>query len=153
MKRTDFDGERIRVVQEKTGSHLWLKCPKPLREALQTAPYVSEYILNSIWKRPYANSTTLGHAIERHLKKIGIKGYTMHGLRKNAAVELAEAGATVEELMAVLGHKTPKMALHYCKLASQRRINDNATVKWDAEIERKAKAKVGRRRSQIKAVA
>jgi|RhiMetdeSRZDD1v2_1073273.scaffolds.fasta_scaffold183921_5 integrase len=153
MKRTDFNGERIRVVQEKTGSHLWLKCPKPLRKALETAPFISEYILNSIWKRPYANSTTLGHAIERHLKKIGIKGYTMHGLRKNAAVELAEAGATVEELMAVLGHKTPKMALHYCKLASQRRINDNATVKWDAEIERKAKAKVGRRRSQIKAVA
>ena len=153
MRRSDFNGERIRVVQEKTGAPLWLKCPKPLREALETAPYVSEYILNSIWKRPYANSTTLGHAIERHLKKIGIKGYTMHGLRKNAAVELAEAGATVEELMAVLGHKTPKMALYYCKLASQRRINDNATVKWDAEIERKAKAKVGRRRSQIKVVA
>ena len=96
MKRTDFDGERIRVVQEKTGAHLWLKCPKPLRKALQTAPYVGEYILNSIWKRPYANSTTLGHAIERHLKKLGITGYTMHGLRKNAAVELAEAGATVD---------------------------------------------------------
>ena len=152
MKRTDFDGERIRVVQEKTGSHLWLKCPKPLRVALEKAPYVSEFILNSIWKRPYANSTTLGHAIERHLKKLGIDGYTMHGLRKNAAVELAEAGATVEELMAVLGHKTPKMALYYCKLASQRRMNDNATVKWDAEIERKAKAKVGRRRAQIRAV-
>ena len=54
--------------------------------------------------------------------------------------------------MAVLGHKTPKMALYYCKLASQRRMNDNATVKWDAEIERKAKAKVGRRRAQIRAV-
>ena len=76
----------------------------------------------------------------------------MHGLCKNAAVELAEAGATVEELMAVLGHKTPKMALYYCKLASQRRMNDNAAVKWDAEIERKAKAKVGRRRAQIRAV-
>lgn len=153
MKRSDFDGERIRLVQEKTGAHLWLKCPKPLRAALEKTPYISDYLLNSIWKRPYANSTTLGHAIERHLKKLGIEGYTMHGLRKNAAVELAEAGATVEELMAVLGHKTPKMALYYCKLASQRRMNDNATVKWDAEIERKAKAKVGRRRAQIKAVA
>ena len=120
MKRTDFDGERVRLVQEKTGSHLWLKCPKPLRAALEKAHYVSEYLLNSIWKRPYADSTTLGHAIERHLKKLGIDGYTMHGLRKNAAVELAEAGATVEELVAVLGHKTPKMALYYCKLASQR---------------------------------
>ena len=98
-----------------------------------------------------ADLTTLGHAIERHLKKLGIDGYTMHGLCKNAAVELAEAGATVEELMAVLGHKTPKMALYYCKLASQLRMNDNAAVKWDAEIKRKAKAK-GRRRAQIRAV-
>jgi integrase len=152
MKRNDFDGERIRVVQEKTGTPLWLKCPKPLREVLRKQPYVSDHILNSIWKRPYANSTTLGHAIERHLKKLGIAGYTMHGLRKNAAVELAEAGATVDELMDVLGHRTPKMALYYCKLANQRRVNENAVVKWDAEIERKAKAKAGRRRAQIRAV-
>jgi hypothetical protein len=71
----------------------------------------------------------------------------MHGLRKNAAVELAEARVSVEGLMAVLGHKTPKMALHYCKLAK----NDDAVVKWDAEVERKAKA--GRRRALVKAVA
>ena len=54
--------------------------------------------------------------------------------------------------MDVLGHRTPKMALYYCKLANQRRVNENAVVKWDAEIERKAKAKIGRRRAQIRAV-
>ncbi len=54
--------------------------------------------------------------------------------------------------MDVLGHKTPKMALYYCKFANRRLVNENAVVKWDAEIERNAKAKVVRRRAQIRAV-
>jgi integrase len=153
MLWSDYDGDRIRVVQEKTRAPLWLRCPKPLRDVLDRAPRIDDTILTSAWKRPYANSTTLGHSIERHLKKLQIKGFTMHGLRKNAAVELADAGATVQELMAVLGHKTPKMALFYCAQADQRRGNDNAVVKWDVEIERKTRARVGQRRARIKAVA
>ena len=35
MKWADFDGERIYVVQEKTGKKIWLNCPKPLLAALK----------------------------------------------------------------------------------------------------------------------
>ena len=41
-------------------------------------------------------------------------------------------GYQVEGLMAALGHKTPKIALHYCNLANQRRMNDEAVVKWES---------------------
>jgi hypothetical protein len=47
----------------------------------------------------------------KRLEAPGIKDYAMHGLRKNAGMELAEAGCPVEEMMAVPGHNTPKMAL------------------------------------------
>ena len=47
---------------------------------------------------------------------------TTHGLRKNAGVALAEAGATVPEIQAVLGHRTPHMALHYAREANKRTL-------------------------------
>ena len=65
----------------------------------------------------------------------------MHGLRNTAASELAESRAGVNGIMAVTGHKTPHMALYYCKLADQGRINKNAADGWDEALEHKAKAK------------
>ena len=89
----------------------------------------------------------MSHAIRNRLEALGlnrtdVKGYTMHGLRKNAGMELAEAGAEVMEIMAVLGHKTPKMALFYCEQARQMVMNENAVGKWDANIEKNAAKKL-----------
>jgi hypothetical protein len=56
-------------------------------------------------------------------------------------MELAEAGAEVMEIMAVLGHKTPKMAMFYCEQVRQERMNENAVAKWDAAIEKNASKK------------
>ena len=56
-------------------------------------------------------------------------------------MELAEAGAEVMEIMSVLGHKSPKMAMFYCDQARQSRMNENAVAKWDAAIEKKAAKK------------
>ena len=56
-------------------------------------------------------------------------------------MELAEAGAEVLEIMAVLGHKTPKMAMFYCEQARQAKINESAVVKWEAAIEKNAAKK------------
>jgi len=53
------------------------------------------------------------------LRDLGITGYSIHGLRKNAGVAIAEAGGKEREIMARLGHKTPQMAAHYTKRASQ----------------------------------
>ena len=46
--------------------------------------------------------------------------------------------AEVMEIMAVLGHKTPKMAMFYCEQARQCRMNQNAVAKWNAALEKKA---------------
>ena len=154
MKWTDFDGQRIYVVQEKTGKKLWLNCPKPLLDVLlrEQKRTNREYMFHHAYDAPFANAQTLSHAIRNRLEALGInpkpedkqpgvKGYTMHGLRKNAGMELAEAGAEVMEIMSVLGHKSPKMAMFYCDQARQERMNENAVAKWDAAIERKAAKK------------
>ncbi len=143
MKWTDFDGKRIYVVQQKTGKKLWLNCPKPLLDILlrEQKRTNREHIFHHAYDAPFANAQTLSHAIRNRLEALKIEGYTMHGLRKNAGMELAEAGAEMLEIMAVLGHKTPKMALFYCEQARQARMNENAVVKWDAALAKKATRK------------
>ena len=150
MKWTDFDGERIYVVQEKTGKKLWLKCPKPLLEVLlrERTRTNQEHIFLNAYGNPFASAQSLSHSIRNRLEDLKIEGYTMHGLRKNAGMELAEAGAEVMEIMAVLGHKTPKMAMYYCEQARQVRMNENAVAKWDAAIEKSA----GKKTCKLRAV-
>jgi integrase len=43
-----------------------------------------------------------------------------HGLRKTAAVRLAEAGCTTEQIKSITGHRTDQMAAYYAKRANQR---------------------------------
>jgi integrase len=151
MRWEDFDGRRVYVMQEKTGKKLWLNCPKPLLIALQREQRKTnrEFIFHHAYDAPYANAQTMSHAIRHRLDALKIEGYTMHGLRKNAGMELAEAGCTVEQIMSVLGHKTPKMAMFYCQQARQNVMNEMAVEKWDAAIEKNAAARLAKKRAMI----
>jgi integrase len=44
---------------------------------------------------------------------LGYPGYSPHGLRHLAGSALAEAGATMDEIMAILGHLTEDEARGY----------------------------------------
>jgi len=45
MKLEDFDGEYIKVKQDKTGADLWVYCPERLRLYLDSLPQTGGYIL------------------------------------------------------------------------------------------------------------
>jgi integrase len=141
MKWSDFDGQSLQIEQEKTKEPVWLGCPKPLLDALTPTPRISEFILTNNWKRPWANATTLSHAIRRQLRKIGVEGLVMHGLRKTAASDVAFLGVGVPGIMAVTGHRSATMAIYYARLADQRRLNKQTVEAWDEAIERKAALK------------
>jgi integrase len=64
--------------------------------------------------------------------QIGAKQYTAHGLRKNAAQALAEAGCTVHQIMAITGHKTWKQAMHYTKRVAQKQLAQQAIDKLES---------------------
>ena len=110
------------------------------------------------------SAQVLSHAIRNRLLELGInkppaerepgvKGFTMHGLRKNAGIELALAGCSVSQIMAVLGHKTEKMALFYVAQAKQDELNESAVDMWDALLEKKTAMRAAQRRDRIRAVA
>lgn len=155
MRWSDYDGQEMNVVQQKTGERVWLSCPDPLREMLdrmkknQVHP---EFIFTNKWKRPYVSAGTLSAALRHYLHSLGYRNYSMHGLRKNAGIELAMAGCEVPEIMAVLGHKSPKMAMFYCKQADKKRLGRTATAKWNEAISTNKKKRVADRRADIKPV-
>jgi integrase len=92
-------------------------------------------------------------------KQLKFADYSMHGLRKNAGMELALAGCSVPEIMAVLGHKSPKQAMFYVKQADKVRLGETATAKLDVYLEdrgaervRYAEERTAERRASIKRV-
>jgi hypothetical protein len=147
MKWADYNGSHFRITQQKTGTEMWIKAPKILRELLARLDHVHENILTHKWRKPYTRDS-LGHRIKDVLIANGDGQYTTHGLRKNAGIMLAENGATVPMIMAALGHTTPKLALYYCRLAQQKTLNDQAVAIMDQVFERKDARARGRDRRQ-----
>jgi integrase len=154
MKWADYNGTHFNLTQIKTDAEMWIKAPKILRELLARTERVHANILTHKWRKPNTRDS-LGHRIKDVLIANGDGRYTTHGLRKNAGILLAENGATVPQIMAALGHTTPKLALYYCRLAQQKLLNDQAVAIMDDVFERRAAdkaAKVAARRAAIKPV-
>lgn len=131
MRWSQFDGDTIEVVQQKTGEPVTIPCHKRLRAILSTLPRYSEFILTGERGAPY-KAASLAAMVRKQLHAIGIHGYSVHGLRKNAAVALSQAGCSVPEIMAVTGHRSAAMALHYSKRAEKKRLARSAIDKWEA---------------------
>ena len=132
MKWSQFDGEYIEVRQQKTGALLSIPCHKALRAELKSVPRVAETILIGERGRPLTGKS-LGALVRQALREMGVNGYAIHGLRKNAAVALADAGCEVFEIAAITGHLSLEMVQHYAKRRDQRRHARAAIDKWEAQ--------------------
>jgi integrase len=94
-------------------------------------PRRSEFILIGERGHEY-KADTLTRLVRDQLAAIGIRGYSVHGLRSNAAQSLAEAGCSISEIMAITGHKNPALALHYAKRAEKKKLARSAMDRWEA---------------------
>jgi integrase len=130
MRWSDFDGRYVSVVQEKTGEHVHVRVHRDLRAALMKTEHRGEFILTTRAGKP-VDKTVLTKAVKARLRAIGGERYTLHGLRKAAGVRLAEAGASVPMIMSILGHRSPGMALFYCREANKRQLSDDAMKLWE----------------------
>jgi integrase len=131
MRWSDFDGRYISVTQEKTKEAVVVRAHRELRKTLMSVEHRGEFILttragNAVGK------TVLTKLIKRRLRAIGEPELVLHGLRKAAGVKLAEAGASVPMIMSILGHRSPGMALFYCREANKRQLSDDAMKLWEA---------------------
>jgi integrase len=131
MDWADYQGGVIRVRQSKTGEPLDIACHKALREHLEAVKtQFGGKIARTAKGRPFT-ANSLSQALRRFVE--GLEGFpkdrSMHGLRYAAAARLDDAGCSVTETVAVMGHRTYQMALKYM---AQRRASEAAMARQEA---------------------
>ena len=150
----EYDGqEEIRVVQEKTGTKIWVPLHRDLKALLDVTPRASDYILNSTWGRPFASSQSLYEKIKQVLKRTGNGNYVPHGLRATAAVRLIEAGCSEDQAAAITGHRNMNVLRGYLRGVNQPKLARQAIGKQEsagmkAELRSQISGKCQTRRTQ-----
>ena len=133
MRWSDYSGQTIRLCQQKTLEPLEIRASAALRAELdawkQTARTTT--VLASSHGRPFV-PVALSRNLSKALVRIGLpKGLNLHGLRKLAAVRLAEVGCSIHEIAAITGHRTLAMVQLYTKGVNQRRLAEVASLRLD----------------------
>ncbi|MBZ0123844.1 MAG: tyrosine-type recombinase/integrase [Roseovarius sp.] len=132
MEWSDFDGEFMNVVQDKTGSKLSIYCPPRLQNYLADLPKNGRHILAKNLTQPIAKRAAQ-KAIEDVRRALGIMDgpgrLVPHGWRYTAAVQLSDAGCSDDEVQAVTGHKTMGMVRKYRAKRDQRAASKRAQEK------------------------
>ena len=122
MNRADVVDGQIHVVQQKTGSEVWI----PIHEELQRA--MKAYHAKGLTLVGDANGRPIKRAALSALMRSAIKNANLpsrcvsHGLRKAAMRVLAENDATANQIASISGHKTLKEVERYTKAADQKKM-------------------------------
>lgn len=125
MRWSDYDGEYIRVVQEKTKLEMKIKAHPDLIKYLDSIrgdAVPSDYIVSGSGKM---SSQAFRNMLKRRTQKLNIKK-VFHGIRKGVASSLAEQRAPLNEIAAIMGHKSIRMAAYYSEQANNKVLTDNA---------------------------
>lgn len=134
-----YDGATIRVVQQKTGAPLVLPVHPLLKLHLDAWPRIAATILTDARGRPWRPGD-MSHAMPIALLRIGLSNdMNVHGLRKLAATELADAGCSVHEIAAITGHQSLSMVQLYTRSADQERLASAAIVRLSERKDKRGK--------------
>lgn len=131
MTRAHRIGGLIRVCQRKTDTELEVAEHRELTAELARGEQGHMALLTkangNAWDSDELSGDFGGWIAEAGLPEDCV----MHGLRKVAARDLADAGCSVHEIMSVTGHKSLKEVERYTKAASQRRLSQVAILKLE----------------------
>jgi integrase len=124
-----YDGTSIRLVQQKTRRPMVIPVHPDLKAELDQWERIATTILTNPGGRPW-NLMVLSGKLPGKIQALGLrKGLNVHGLRKLAAANLAEAGCSTLEIAAITGHASLGMVQLYTKSADQERMATAAIVR------------------------
>jgi integrase len=133
-----YDGRSLRLKQSKTGTSLTIPCHPVLKAALDEwrTGTASTLILVNRVGRPW-QPNNLSKALQIGLAEIeGFPaGHNIHGLRKLAAVRLAQCGCTIHEIGSITGHLSLAMLQLYTAGTDQERLAEAAVLRWTGKRE------------------
>ena len=131
MRFDQFADDYMTVTDEKGDQSFEIYCPNDLRKYVAGLPKEGAHLIARNLTQPHGYDMvqkdfakwrkTLGHEA---------RAFRMHGLRKLAIIELAEAGATDAEIQAVTG-QSAEMVAYYRKKASRKRLSKAAQERRD----------------------
>lgn len=122
MAWSHYDGTRIRLTQGKTGTPLVIPVHPALKVEMDAWERKATTILINARGWPWKPGSA-SHGMKLAVDRLGLPAkWNIHGLRKLAAANLAEAGCSAMEIAAITGHKTLQMVQFYAKSADQERM-------------------------------
>lgn len=122
------DKGRLVFKQRKGKSNISIPIKPQLAEAIAAAPSGHLTFLVTDKGKPYTDAG-FGNWFREVCDAAEAYGLAAHGLRKTAAIRLAEAGATNAEIKSWTGHKTDSEVARYIKAANKARLADAAAAK------------------------
>ncbi len=102
--------------QAKTSTTVEVPILPPLAAAIDTVPAGQMTFLITPFGRPYTPAG-LGNKMRDWCTDAGLSGLSAHGVRKASGGLLAELGCTEHQIMAVLGHASPRVSAIYTRSA------------------------------------
>ena len=128
--RQHIKAGEILKTQEKTDEPVWAVISGELQACIDAMPVKGLHLVVTEYGKPFSVKG-IGGAMQRWLKQAGLEkaGLSLHGLRKAAGADMAEGGATQEEIAAALGHSGTKTASIYTKSADKKRLARQAQAK------------------------
>lgn len=131
LRWSDIIDGKIVTTAGKNRVEVKITIAGSLADLIDELPRDSVMMFTSSRGVPWTDNN-LRRSIIYWVQKAGFSGYSPHGLRHARGAELAEAGASTNEIMQALGHKTASMATHYTKTASRDTLADSTAAKLDA---------------------
>ena len=133
MRRDQFDGEWMTVRDEKGDKDMVVYCPASLRLYVESLPVTGAHVLAKNLTQPQGYYA-IADAFQNWRATLGEKAkpYSLHGLRKLAIVQLAEAGASDAEIQAVTG-QSPVIVAYYRSQANKRQLSRQAQNRREKE--------------------
>lgn len=121
----DYDGDTLKLMQNKTGIKLLLPCTKQLKRQLKIAkkafsaePEPTRPILAKA-DGSAMSYYTMARVMRAERERLGFTEYDLHALRYRGVKELAYAGCDDDEIAAFSGHMTKDMIHKYAGEARQ----------------------------------
>ena len=129
MSRNHFDGEGIDVMQQKTGKRVWIPAHRHLKAVIAEIP--TGHLLLFANKRGRSwTEDHYRHEVQATVEACGFRGFSLHGLRKNAVTRLLEAGCSEYETASITGQSLQTVR-KYAERVNQRVLARNAITKLE----------------------
>lgn len=116
---------KIRVRQLKTGKLLMIPIHPKLAASIAATPTGHLAFIVSNRGAPYTKES-FGNWFGEHCLEAGLRGYSLHGLRKAASRRMAELGLSNQLIKSITGHTSDSEVARYTREAEQERMADLA---------------------------